>query len=56
MLNEAHNFLLENVDLFFRMEKTEDKIVIFERKPNSLLPYQENCVFDVSFVKIDKYN
>ena len=55
MLNEAHEFLTDNVELFFRMEKEENSITIYERNPNSLSPYQEKEVFKVNVVNILKY-
>jgi hypothetical protein len=54
MLSEVHEFLTENIELFFRMEKDVDKITIFERQPNSLSPYQEKEVFRVSVLKVQK--
>ena len=55
MEKEVKFFLKNNLVSVFRMDKDENKIVLYERLPNSLNPFQETVLFEISIVRINKY-
>jgi len=55
MEKEVRFFLKNNLVSLFRMDKYENKIVIYERQPNSLNPFHETVMFEISIIRINKY-
>jgi hypothetical protein len=56
MIQKFTTFLHRNNSSFIRMEKDELSITVFERQPNTLLPYQETKVFYILISKVEKVN
>ena len=56
LLSRFHHFLETNSSTSLRIDKTDDKIVAYDRNPNSLQPFQETLVFHCEFLRIEKQN
>ena len=55
MLNEAFLFLESNTLSFFRMDKDENKIIIYERNHDTLFPFLEKVIFEIKIIDVEKY-
>ena len=55
MLNEAFLFLESNTLSFFRMDKDENKIIIYERNHDTLFPFLEKVIFKIKIIPVEKY-
>jgi len=55
MLNEAFLFLESNTLSFFRMDKDENKIIIYERNHDTLFPFLEKVIFEIKIIAVEKY-
>jgi hypothetical protein len=56
LLSRFHHFLETNSSTSLRIDKSDDKIVAYDRNPNSLQPFQETLVFHCEFLRIEKQN
>jgi hypothetical protein len=54
LLSRFHHFLETNSSTSLRIDKSDDKIVAYDRNPNSLQPFQETLVFHCEFLRIEK--
>jgi len=54
MLDKFHHFL-ENNTCFLRIDKSINKISVYERNPNSLSPFNEQLIYDIEFFVIEKF-
>jgi hypothetical protein len=55
MIYETYEYLNNNKNLCFRLEKNKNKTLIYERNQNSLQPFLENVVFEFQIKRIEKY-
>ena len=55
MLARFHRFLEKNSSNYMRIEKESDRIVVYERQPNTLSPYDEQLFYQIEFFSVEKY-
>jgi hypothetical protein len=55
MLARFHRFLEKNSSNYMRIEKESERIVVYERHPNTLSPYDEQLLYQIEFFSVEKY-
>ena len=55
MLARFHRFLEKNSSNYMRIEKESERIVVYERQPNTLSPYDEQLLYQIEFFSVEKY-
>jgi hypothetical protein len=55
MLARFHRFLEKNSSNYMRIEKESERIVVYERQPNTLSPYDEQLFYQIEFFSVEKY-
>ena len=48
-------FLYKNNTQFMRIDKDLEKIVVYNREPNSLQPFNEQLLYEIEFFTVEKY-
>lgn len=55
MLARFHRFLEKNSSNYMRIEKESERIVVYERQPNTLSPFDEQLLYHIEFFSVEKY-
>lgn len=55
MLARFHRFLEKNSSNYMRIEKESERIVVYERQPNTLSPFDEQLLYQIEFFSVEKY-
>jgi hypothetical protein len=55
LLARFHRFLENNSSTYMRIEKESERIVVYERQPNTLSPYDEQLLYQIEFFSVEKY-
>ena len=55
MLARFHLFLEKNSSNYMRIEKESERIVVYERQPNTLSPFDEQLLYHIEFFSVEKY-
>lgn len=55
MLARFHRFLENNSSNYMRIEKESERIVVYERQPNTLSPFDEQLLYQIEFFSVEKY-